>query len=175
MSKNGNLLLQSGVVAALVAFLGNLWVNHQANTAKLLLENRRHDSDLIINVIDPHDVGQTREMLTFILDAGLINDPGDLKNLLTEPGNLPTMSGAIACYTDQVNGNAGGKFPVVGFIENIPGHYEGRVFKPRGHEGDDLGVSVYFKMMCHERFPDVCPSDADCWAGGDTGGYYGFE
>ena len=175
MSRNGTLILQSGVVAALIAFLGNLWVNHQTNKAELLLENRRHDAQLILNAIDPHDVGKSREMLTFILDAGLLYDPGELKNLLNEPGNLPTSRGAIACYTHPPVGSVNGGYQVVGFIEDVPGHYEGRIFKPKGFEEIDLSKSPHFKRNCHEKFPNVCPGEESCWAGGDTGGYYGFE
>lgn len=169
--KPGNFLIQSGILAAFVAFLGNLWVTQQRNEAELQLEKLKHDSEIILQAIDTQDIGRTREMLTFILDAGLIDDSGDLKEFLSVPGNLPATRGAIACYTN----GPGGSFPVVGFIDDIPGHYEGRIFKPKGYEIDDLGESPQLKALCHEHMPEACPNETTCWAGGDTGGYYGFQ
>jgi hypothetical protein len=170
MQKGGNFLLQSGIIAATIAMLGNLWVEHQRNQAEFRLENLRHDSELIIESIDPHDVGATREMLTFLVDVGLIENPGNLEDLLNEPGDLPTSSGAIACYTRE----AGSDIRVVGFIEEIPGHYKGRIFIPKGYP-DDISGEPYFKELCHEHLVDECPTEISCWAGGDTGGYYGFQ
>ena len=178
-SITGKILLGSGVLAAIIAILGNMWVVHQGNDASLRLEKRKHDADIILQAIDPHDIGKTREMLKFIVDARLIEESAvDLKNLLDEPGNLPTMRGAIACYCRQnVDGECSSEGParVVGFVEDLPGSYEGRIFKPRGYEGDDLSTSAHFEALCHTKLPDECSDETICWAGGDTGGYYGFE
>ena len=178
MSSSANLLLRSGVVAALIAFLGNVWVTHQGNVASLMQEKRKHDADMILQAIDPTDIGRTREMLKFIIDANLIENSGDLKSLLEEPGNLPATRGAIACYAHQNEDGASGTegpIRVVGIVEDIPGYYEGRLFRPQGFEGADLSESDHFRMMCHRNLPTACPDETICWAGGDTGGYYGFQ
>jgi hypothetical protein len=171
LTKGADLLIQSGILAAVVAFAGNLWVTHQANKANLNLEKRKHESELIIQAIDPHNIRKSRKMLKFIVDVGLIEDSSKLKKLLEVPGNLPATRGAVACYAHRDNGST----PAVALIEDLPGRYDGRIFKPMGFEDVNLSESAYFKALCHETHAAECPSETDCWAGGDTGGFYGLK
>jgi len=91
--------------------------------------------------------------------------------LLEEPGNLPVSRGALACYSHRDDGS----ISVVALIEDLPGHYDGRIFKPIGFENVNLAESAYFQALCHETRPAACSSETKCWAGGDTGGFYGFK
>lgn len=67
----------------------------------------------------------------------------------------------IACYTHD-----GDEIVVAGYYKT-KGYYEGRIARPDGYTGDiSLPTSKYSK-----RAKKVCGLQ-DCWAGGDTGGFY---
>lgn len=55
----------------------------------------------------------------------------------------------------------------------VPGRYEGRICRPTNYETADISAAPEFKEMLAEALPDVCPTDTSCWAGGDTGGWFG--
>ena len=87
-----------------------------------------------------------------------------------------TGTGAIACYSRNAPGSThgvGGGIYVMGIIDGMKGRYIGRIFHPRGHEGKDISAAQKFKDLCNYRFPSTCKGG--CWAGGDTGGYYGYR
>jgi hypothetical protein len=81
----------------------------------------------------------------------------------------------VACYAHRAEGAAysvGGDIYVHGLVR-VPGRYSGRVCRPTGHEGADISVpSSPFSRQCAEVIPSC---RAGCWAGGDTGGFLGYE
>lgn len=91
---------------------------------------------------------------------------------------LPTVNqylendgGYVAFYTrDKEKGiySVGGGIYVVGQIR-LKGQYIDRVFHPDGYEHQDISAVEEFKKLGKETF------QADCWAGGDTGGWFGIE
>jgi hypothetical protein len=98
----------------------------------------------------------------------------------THPVTLPTHNlyrgrggGYVACYSRNAVHSAysiGGGVYVVGQIR-LPGHYDGRTFQPRGYAGKDISTASHFKQLCGKALA-ACRGNA-CWAGGDTGGWFG--
>lgn len=80
----------------------------------------------------------------------------------------------LACYSkrreNSVYGVGGGIF-VMGQVR-VSGYYKGRVCQPRGYEDQDVSAAGEFKRLCAESFPKACGQG--CWAGGDTGGWFGI-
>jgi hypothetical protein len=119
------------------------------------------------------------ENFTVYLSGGQVinwNAPG------TRPVVLPTTNlyrekdgGYVACYSRQEAESAysvGGDIYVMGQVR-LRGKYEGRIFQPRGYRGQDISALAKFKSICSANI-SAC-SDGTCWAGGDTGGWFGIQ
>jgi len=107
---------------------------------------------------------QFQELLTRVLSKG-------------ETGNIPIhpSKGAIACYSHSEAGSSysvGKDIYVMGIVSSLKGRYIGRIFQPEGYEGKDISAEQTFKELCNARFPS-CKNG--CWAGGDTGGFFGYK
>lgn len=93
---------------------------------------------------------------------------------------LPTVNdytggdgGYIAAYSrngDKAVYSVGDGIFVVGQIR-LQGQYVGGIFVPQGYEGVDISADPTLKSLCDKTFPDSAP----CWAGGDTGGWFGLR
>ena len=80
----------------------------------------------------------------------------------------------IACYSHQ---KANSVYPVEGGVYvmgqvRVAGKYAGRVCEPINFAGKDISGNDTFKAMCNEKI-EACKA-AHCWAGGDTGGWFGI-
>lgn len=73
-----------------------------------------------------------------------------------------TRDPELGCYC--VGEDAYGKIYVMGQVR-VPGHYEGRIFKP---SISDEAV----REICEKYFPGL---ESDFWVGGDTGGWFGIQ
>ena len=69
-----------------------------------------------------------------------------------------------------VYGGGGGIF-VVGQVR-LRGRYVGSVFAPTGFEQRDLGAAPEIAFVCNQAFGG---GGWQCWAGGDTGGWFDRE
>ena len=78
----------------------------------------------------------------------------------------------VACYSRDaekgVYGVGGGIF-VNGQVR-VEGAYKGRTWLPAGYETADISAEQSFKELCGKH---VASCGAKCWAGGDTGGWFG--
>lgn len=107
-------------------------------------------------------------------DGSAINmpAPGYVERFLPVVNQYAEPNGGyIACYSkNEKTGvySVGGGVFVVGLIR-LPGKYIDRVFYPKGDETNDIGTEQALKDLCNETFPDSAP----CWAGGDTGAWFG--
>ena len=80
----------------------------------------------------------------------------------------------IACYSHQRENSVysiGDNIYVMGQVR-VAGRYARRVCEPTNFAGKDISANDVFKTICAEKI-DVCKS-AHCWAGGDTGGWFGI-
>lgn len=180
MENKGNVLIGSGVILAVLGFLGDAALERTHNENALNLERERRDAELILAAVDPEDLARTRETLRFYAKAGLVSDPDALLENLEKEDFLPRSEGAIACYSHS---SAESLYPisgddttfVMGFVEGLPGRYDGNgIFRPKGYERADISGLAHFKELCQQGLPQACPTADSCWAGGATGGLYGY-
>jgi hypothetical protein len=95
---------------------------------------------------------------------------------------LPTVNefiGNPGCYVTAYSRNAknsvypvGDGIYVMGQVR-FPGSYEGRICKPANYDSRDISAETQFKDLFAQKFPLAC-QDQKCWAGGDTGGWFGI-
>jgi len=123
------------------------------------------DTDLIL----PED------FVVYRVGNGIVNwpAPGGIpvalptRNLYRGPGG-----GYVACYSrDAAHGAyaVGGGIWVMGQIRTR-GAYNGRIFHPEPYGNADISTIPALKRLCGEAIP-ACRDG--CWAGGDTGGWFG--
>ncbi len=55
----------------------------------------------------------------------------------------------------------------------VKGQYVARICQPEGYQGKDISAAPMFKMLCSKSIPSCAAGD--CWAGGDTGGWFGIQ
>lgn len=80
----------------------------------------------------------------------------------------------IACYSHQAENAVypvGDNIYVLGQVR-IAGKYAGRICEPTNFAGKDISGDATFKTICTEKVP-TCVG-GHCWAGGDTGGWFGI-
>jgi hypothetical protein len=177
----------ASIFAALIAFVGNLVVSYMQasnqlaveklkNTDELVIEKQTHQASLVEKAITS-DLESTKKLFKFYLDTGLLSDPnGRIAKFIKNNEDIPTLpsKGAIACFSYSEAGSSysvGGNVYVMGIIDGINGRYNGRMFQPQGYENNDISAPI-FKDLCNSRFPSC---KRGCWAGGDTGGFYGYK
>ncbi|MGD9592169.1 MAG: hypothetical protein AB7V32_06580, partial [Candidatus Berkiella sp.] len=56
----------------------------------------------------------------------------------------------------------------------VPGKYHQRICVPAGYEDKDISAATEFNSLCAKHLPLACPGSI-CWAGGDTGGWFGIQ
>ena len=109
--------------------------------------------------------------------GAVVNHPGRGMSGVALPTANPFTGGPgcyVACYThDQSLGvySVGGGIYVAGQYRT-QGRYESRVCKPEGFERADISASDEFKRQC-TAYVQGC--NGKCWAGGDTGGWFGLQ
>jgi len=81
----------------------------------------------------------------------------------------------VACYTkDKGVYSVGGGIQVLGQVR-VAGKYVGRVCRPTGNETSDISAMEEFKSLCNTTFATCENAEGGCWAGGDTGGWFGIS
>jgi hypothetical protein len=80
----------------------------------------------------------------------------------------------LACYShnEQALYPVGGNIYVNGLVK-VSGRYSGRICLPSGAEDQDISAMQSFKDLCEKKV--LSCAQGDCWAGGDTGGFFGHH
>lgn len=81
----------------------------------------------------------------------------------------------IACYSHDAQNSVygvGQNIYVKGLVR-VNGLYIGRNCQPQGYFFKDISTIDYFSNLCQKRIT-TCKND-NCWAGGDTGGWFGIR
>ena len=110
-------------------------------------------------------------------DVGVVNVPypGLEERLLPTVNDFVGYPGCyVAAYSHRVDNSAysvGEDIYVMGQVR-VPGRYQGRICQPQGYEGVDISAQSEFGELFAEKLPVTC--SAGCWAGGDTGGWFGL-
>lgn len=99
-----------------------------------------------------------------------------------EERTLPTVNkfiGYPGCYVAAYSRrkeksvySVGGDIYVMGQVR-VPGSYQERICLPVGYEKADIAADPQFKLMFAKVLPKACKEG--CWAGGDTGGWFGIQ
>ena len=111
------------------------------------------------------------------MDGGVVNhgDAGGRKTFLPTVNIFKGVPGCyVACYSKTQKGSVygvGGGIFVHGQVR-VSGHYDARVCKPQSFENSDISAGKKFKALCNAS---VASCKDDCWAGGDTGGWFGIQ
>jgi len=184
-----DLTVLATIFAALIAFFGNLAVTAMQargqlefetikNRNQMEMEEKKHQSALVDKAIDNEDLETTKKLFKFYLETCLLTDlDGRIDKYLKDDKNIPTRpsKGAISFYSHSLAGSSysvGQNIYVMGIIDGLKGQYKGRIFQPEGYENQDISSNQDFKNQCNARFPSC---NNGCWAGGDTGGFYGYR
>lgn len=81
----------------------------------------------------------------------------------------------VTCYSRDKEGSiysVGHGMYVKGQIR-VNGLYIGRICQPQGYFFKDISAAPSFKKLC-SKFISACKG-GKCWAGGDTGGWFGIQ
>ncbi|STY29263.1 Uncharacterised protein [Legionella wadsworthii] len=107
---------------------------------------------------------------------GVMNHPfpGGVSSFLPTDNSYTLSPGCyIACYSHhQGIYSVAQDIYVMGQIR-VPGQYQARICQPSGFKGMDISRMSQFKLLCSEKI-DTCKNN-QCWAGGDTGGWFGIQ
>ncbi len=111
-----------------------------------------------------------------IKDAGVVNHfyPGATQVLLPTDNTYTGNPGCyIACYSHSPGlYMVSPTISVMGQIR-VRGKYMIRICKPEGYQNMDISKSDQLKGLCAEKIKGC--SNNLCWAGGDTGGWFGIQ
>jgi hypothetical protein len=111
-----------------------------------------------------------------IPNQGVVNQPypGTSKAMLPTDNSYTSAPGCyIACYSHNPGVySVGPNIYVMGQVRT-KGQYSSRVCQPQGYEGKDISAANSFKQLCAAKIASC--RDFSCWAGGDTGGWFGIQ
>ena len=113
----------------------------------------------------------------FLIDGqGVINHPvpGAEKKMLPTDNTYKDSSGCyIACYSHNKGiYRASDSIYVLGQVR-VPGEYQSRVCQPSDYQGQDISQVQKFSILCADKIAGC--DNGSCWAGGDTGGWFGIQ
>lgn len=118
------------------------------------------------------------QFLIYTNGKGAINHPvpGFMKKFLPTNNDYKATPGCyIGCYskdaTHAIYAIANGIY-IYGQIR-VPGKYVERVCTPTGYAHKDISAIQSFKDMCAAKI-STCQKK-ECWAGGDTGTWFGMQ
>jgi hypothetical protein len=148
----------------------------QALGFQILQASTLIQQDKMENNIDRENWMLPEDFRVYVGEGGVINHPVPSY----QEHILPTVNryrgkdgGYIAIYSHNASQgvySVGEGIYVIGQIR-LQGKYIGRIFHPTGYEGQDISAVEEFKRLADETF-SAC--QGDCWAGGDTGGWFGI-
>lgn len=111
-----------------------------------------------------------------INDSGVVNHsyPGAIKVFLPTDNTYADSPGCyLACYSHFPGVyKVSPTISVIGQVR-VRGKYLARICQPEGYLNSDLSKLAQLKTLCAEKFKG-CSNNA-CWAGGDTGGWFGIQ
>ncbi len=94
-----------------------------------------------------------------------------------------SYQGNPACYVACYSNNKQDSVYYVGTSDNkniyfhglvlVGGKYSGDICKPTGYENADISADSSFKKLCNDKIGSC--KGTECWAGGDTGGFFIHE
>lgn len=123
-----------------------------------------------------HTVLLPKEFPVYTGPWGVLNHgkSGGTRTYLPTSNDFSSYPGCyVACYSRNSNGAVypvGSDIFVKGQVR-VKGKYDKRVCQPDGYEYQDISAMQRFKDLCNREVR----SCNDCWAGGDTGGWFGIQ
>lgn len=114
----------------------------------------------------------------YVKDYTVVNYPAPGFEPRTLPSNNDDLANPgcyVACYSHDSTNSAysvSENIHVHGQVR-ISGMYEGRICKPFGYEQSEISNEAFFNQLCDTKV--VSCKGKECWAGGDTGGWFGIK
>lgn len=133
---------------------------------------------VIAQVSDPNQTLLPEAYSVYTNGTTVINHPeeGFTEKVLPTVNLYKGAQGCyIACYSRQAENAVypvGDNIYVLGQVR-VAGKYNGRVCEPTNFAGKDISGDATFKTICTEKITTCV--NAQCWAGGDTGGWFGIQ
>ncbi|STX52689.1 Uncharacterised protein [Legionella busanensis] len=158
------------IVSSSSILLSSLMITTYSGT-QVLQTNQNQASDSINQRLLPSPFP-----VYVIPNSGVVNHPypGAMKVLIPTDNSYTGMPGCyIACYSHSPGVYAvSPSISVMGQIR-VQGSYSNRICQPQGYQNQDISAEQSFKDLCSNKIA-ACRS-ASCWAGGDTGGWFGIQ
>lgn len=111
-----------------------------------------------------------------IENSGVVNHsyPGAVQVFIPTNNEYKEAPGCyIACYSHQPGAYAvSSNIYVIGQVR-VRGHYVARNCVPEGYKNMDISKADPLKELCSVSI-EACKNKG-CWAGGDTGGWFGIQ
>lgn len=132
--------------------------------------------DEIINFANTHLLPD--QFVIYTNGNGAINHPvpGFMKKILPTNNDYKGMPGCyISCYSHSKEAGiyrVSSTIYVYGQVR-VPGKYDDRNCIPTGYRHKDISAEKSFENLCTEKISG-CKTN-HCWAGGETGGWFGIE
>ena len=127
---------------------------------------------------DPNKAILPANFKVYVKDNVVVNVsyPGFEERTLPTVNNFIGYPGCyVAAYSHRKENSVysvGGDIYVMGQVR-VPGSYQERICLPVGYENVDISADPQFKLMLAKVLPEACQEG--CWAGGDTGGWFGIQ
>ncbi len=127
---------------------------------------------------DPNRAILPTDFKVYVKDHTVVNQPYEgfeekilptVNEFIEEPGCY------VACYSHQKDGSiysVGDGIYVMGQVR-ASGSYVGRICRPQGYESANISAEPQLRELCTRNLLHVCKGNS-CWAGGDTGGWFGI-
>ena len=143
----------------------------------LLLLSTHASVGALAHALDPTQILLPETFEVYVHGETVINHPDEGFSEVALPTvNLYKGSPGcyIACYSQREEHSvypAGKNIYLMGQVR-VAGKYAGRICEPTNFAGKDISGHDPFKALCNEKIPSC--AGAHCWAGGDTGGWFGI-
>ncbi len=140
----------------------------------------QNQSAIVINTNsnDPNQMLLPSPFPVYVQNGVVINNPqpGFSQAMLPTNNDYTAKPGCyVACYSHGAQHGiyrAGDNIYVNGQVR-VAGNYNNRICIPTGYENQDISKAIKFKQLCSAKIKSC--ANNNCWAGGDTGGWFGIQ
>ncbi|SMF40565.1 hypothetical protein [Pseudobacteriovorax antillogorgiicola] len=125
-----------------------------------------------------YGVPASKDFIIFQLGGAVFNHYVEGSTPLKLPTAFAPYSGIQGCYLACYSNNNSGAIYEIDqgiFVKGqyrVEGYYDSNICRPVGDETQEISEIQLYSNYCRDHVP-AC-ADGECWAGGDTGGWFGL-